>query len=105
QFAEDLLNVTVPHVLMGLRGARRRQLAREARQIADMVRVAVREGAELVAIQELVGATRTLQQHHLHPTIDDRLLQQRQHRAVRREDRKSTRLNYSHVKISYAVFC
>src|SRR5690606_41008917 len=25
--------------------------------------------------------------------------------AARREDRKSTRLNSSHVKISYAVFC
>src|SRR5690606_39820787 len=26
-------------------------------------------------------------------------------RAMREEDRKSTRLNSSHVKISYAVFC
>src|SRR6266511_3514786 len=27
------------------------------------------------------------------------------HRAVEERDRKSTRLNSSHVKISYAVFC
>src|SRR5690606_40967850 len=27
------------------------------------------------------------------------------HRALVRQDRKSTRLNSSHVKISYAVFC
>src|SRR5215475_15519577 len=27
------------------------------------------------------------------------------HRPVHRRDRKSTRLNSSHVKISYAVFC
>src|SRR5690625_6694217 len=29
----------------------------------------------------------------------------RRSRLVRREDRKSTRLNSSHVAISYAVFC
>src|SRR5207249_10545596 len=29
----------------------------------------------------------------------------RRYRAVRRTDRKSTRLNSSHVSISYAVFC
>src|SRR5207249_11031253 len=29
----------------------------------------------------------------------------RSHAALRREDRKSTRLNSSHVSISYAVFC
>src|SRR5438874_8110229 len=28
-----------------------------------------------------------------------------QHRDLRRGDRKSTRLNSSHVEISYAVFC
>src|SRR5438874_10192857 len=27
------------------------------------------------------------------------------HRLIRRRDRKSTRLNSSHVEISYAVFC
>src|SRR5690606_41136780 len=31
--------------------------------------------------------------------------QLREHAAVLRTDRKSTRLNSSHVKISYAVFC
>src|SRR5690606_41509451 len=34
-----------------------------------------------------------------------RLRQFRQSRQLRDEDRKSTRLNSSHVKISYAVFC
>src|SRR5690606_41143825 len=36
------------------------------------------------------------------PVLGHRLLSQR---LVRLEDRKSTRLNSSHVKISYAVFC
>src|SRR5690606_10295221 len=30
---------------------------------------------------------------------------ERWHRCRKRDDRKSTRLNSSHVKISYAVFC
>src|SRR5690606_41534007 len=34
------------------------------------------------------------------PVRDDRA-----RRKLKREDRKSTRLNSSHVKISYAVFC
>src|SRR2546430_7505857 len=32
-------------------------------------------------------------------------LERREYPAVRREDRKSTRLNSSHSQISYAVFC
>src|SRR5690606_39590174 len=31
--------------------------------------------------------------------------QKRKHETTLRQDRKSTRLNSSHVKISYAVFC
>src|SRR5207302_9378740 len=46
---------------------------------------------------------------HRHPVLEDLLLQPFPHRRVQHlagaEDRKSTRLNSSHVKISYAVFC
>src|SRR5690606_41877498 len=37
-----------------------------------------------------------------HPQSSDH---RRAERRLRQEDRKSTRLNSSHVKISYAVFC
>src|SRR5690606_41639401 len=40
-----------------------------------------------------------LKRPHPAPSDDD------SHRRFEREDRKSTRLNSSHVKISYAVFC
>src|SRR5690349_23576319 len=40
-----------------------------------------------------------LQKHHLYPRLD------RPPPLVGLEDRKSTRLNSSHVEISYAVFC
>src|SRR5690625_5454013 len=36
---------------------------------------------------------------------ETRYLRQRHHLAARQRDRKSTRLNSSHVAISYAVFC
>src|SRR5690606_39513466 len=40
------------------------------------------------------------------PGVDHRTHTRDGHRLLhRREDRKSTRLNSSHVKISYAVFC
>src|SRR5437868_13188961 len=40
------------------------------------------------------------------PEASDNLrVQSRRLRSVRRVDRKSTRLNSSHVSISYAVFC
>src|SRR5688572_31154534 len=38
-------------------------------------------------------------------TTFDRKAQRSAVRAVRQEDRKSTRLNSSHSQISYAVFC
>src|SRR5690606_41910075 len=47
--------------------------------------------------------------HSRGPARDHRAARQRhpdvQHAAKNIEDRKSTRLNSSHVKISYAVFC
>src|SRR5215813_14587444 len=39
------------------------------------------------------------------PVADQGCRQRRQARPGRRRDRKSTRLNSSHVRISYAVFC
>src|SRR5207253_8874236 len=39
------------------------------------------------------------------PSCKDSAAGSRQHRLVARGDRKSTRLNSSHVAISYAVFC
>src|SRR5690554_7028510 len=39
---------------------------------------------------------------HPHPA---QVLDARHHAASQRSDRKSTRLNSSHVRISYAVFC
>src|SRR5690349_23769289 len=41
---------------------------------------------------------RSLEHHAVEPALADV-------RAVRAQDRKSTRLNSSHVEISYAVFC
>src|SRR5438067_4377555 len=42
------------------------------------------------------------------PLLRQKYCRRKQHRhgnLLRREDRKSTRLNSSHVSISYAVFC
>src|SRR5438067_10701428 len=38
-------------------------------------------------------------------SISRKELSERRSRSTRRSDRKSTRLNSSHVSISYAVFC
>src|SRR5690349_22280453 len=43
--------------------------------------------------------------HRLGPVDDQRAARRQPHLAVERLDRKSTRLNSSHVEISYAVFC
>src|SRR6266481_8158766 len=42
---------------------------------------------------------------HRHKFVRDRLPADRRFQKLRREDRKSTRLNSSHSSISYAVFC
>src|SRR5256885_7331169 len=44
------------------------------------------------------------QEHHRAETILDAVVRMKRN-AVEREDRKSTRLNSSHLVISYAVFC
>src|SRR5437870_7800181 len=40
-----------------------------------------------------------------HPTIENATIERKKLLADERVDRKSTRLNSSHVAISYAVFC
>src|SRR3989442_11755877 len=46
------------------------------------------------------------QEHHSHGhAVHDRGRKRERPRPVRIRDRKSTRLNSSHVRISYAVFC
>src|SRR5690606_40337756 len=43
--------------------------------------------------------------HHQHEYTDDAAVMFQQEQQTDHLDRKSTRLNSSHVKISYAVFC
>src|SRR5690606_40849379 len=67
-------------------------------------------GYEIYALLRLVGRFRdarregrglhTAEMLELEPMLTDSLLQE-----FLAQDRKSTRLNSSHVKISYAVFC
>src|SRR3989454_4722340 len=60
-----------------------------------------------VATREVCGARRGGQLVHVAvgPLRDERLGVYLQRRAGRERDRKSTRLNSSHLVISYAVFC
>src|SRR5690349_23618814 len=46
-----------------------------------------------------------LEVHEAAQAVADRRHAAREHRRIGDEDRKSTRLNSSHVEISYAVFC
>src|SRR5690606_17303214 len=77
---QELLHVAAAHVGMRLR----RQFPRQAGQVAEMSGVGVGEGAELLAVQQLAGRSRALQQHHLQSAPGDQVLDLRQHRAVRR---------------------
>src|SRR5436309_7865293 len=70
----------------------RRQHGR--RQPPDERSVRVRRGNQ--------GLQSTEPEHHLR---EQRVVGSDRHDGCGREDRKSTRLNSSHVKISYAVFC
>src|SRR5204862_7820474 len=53
----------------------------------------------------VVGHLGVLVQHFLHVPVRLLHLDARRSAGPRGEDRKSTRLNSSHVEISYAVFC
>src|SRR5690554_7787480 len=58
------------------------------------------EGDLVEVRQALLEVVRVALQHQAltqHPLLE--------HEAARAQDRKSTRLNSSHVRISYAVFC
>src|SRR5690606_40566840 len=73
----------------------------------ELVMDAVRAGAvgyvlKRVGSTDLVDAIRTVGKGDalIDPSMTKALLEE-----VRQADRKSTRLNSSHVKISYAVFC
>src|SRR6266498_5178473 len=81
--AHGLTDDALDHLLFGPRGAME----------------AIKSGT--IYINELIGLPALAQQR-----LAVYLEEQRSPRAVRREaDRKSTRLNSSHVRISYAVFC
>src|SRR5690349_23802221 len=56
-----------------------------------------------VALAEVGDAQREIDGRHFEVSTD--LRRHREGFAAFREDRKSTRLNSSHVEISYAVFC
>src|SRR5256885_17181186 len=58
-----------------------------------LARIAIRFGASLASSKKLLPMVR--------PSFGGRRLA----RAIRDRDRKSTRLNSSHLVISYAVFC
>src|SRR5690554_3772873 len=55
--------------------------------------------------QPIIDAIEARQQAHLHEQKHFHSLEQWRDRLVAEGDRKSTRLNSSHVRISYAVFC
>src|SRR5690606_39936653 len=60
--------------------------------------IEVRDVSDVTSHPEMMdGRVKTL-----HPAVHAGILARR---GVAEEDRKSTRLNSSHVKISYAVFC
>src|SRR5690606_41828349 len=73
-----------------------------------LFRSAVENGADLEALEALAGRLAQLLLEHAPAADHDALAAlarghgELEHAA---EDRKSTRLNSSHVKISYAVFC
>src|SRR6266498_287587 len=82
----------------GPRGLRGRRHAR-AGQLGTVVAVARLAPAAVAVLMLLEPADRTLHVLLTHVLADE--AQTAQHRP----DRKSTRLNSSHVRISYAVFC
>src|SRR5207253_8125997 len=76
------------------------------------------EPGQVAQVRELLGKIGCSERDLLcgpHPPLSDRVAQDYQSRGIRltavysncsgKQDRKSTRLNSSHVAISYAVFC
>src|SRR5690606_41899047 len=63
-----------------------------------------RSGRVIRLRRELLAAVQAREQR-IDQVVEARALEGRARRRTEIEDRKSTRLNSSHVKISYAVFC
>src|SRR5690606_32680471 len=80
--------------LKGLAGARVEDIAREAKVTKQLV-YHYYGSKEVLFSTVLDDASQQIMQELIALDIDD----------LPPEDRKSTRLNSSHVKISYAVFC
>src|SRR5207253_11081225 len=67
-----------------------------------------RRSSDLVDLRVPDGGARAHRRHDFRPCLEhprDRRVGRHAVRAVILRDRKSTRLNSSHVAISYAVFC
>src|SRR5690606_42076102 len=71
-----------------------RSLACDQRTHGNVERAQLGRAAQIRQVDDEAG------RHHGGADLPQQL-----HRALRRADRKSTRLNSSHVKSSYAVFC
>src|SRR5690606_41943933 len=94
---------------------RRQLLSVPTRRSSDLVSLAGRGGKvldRLVPASPVIGAHPRVFAHLLQPPDPVRFLEQVVEQRERPEgrrfivaDRKSTRLNSSHVKMSYAVFC
>src|SRR5690606_41829493 len=81
-----------------LGGQRRPLVSLRRREVHPRVGCFVQTATRMEPVQVWVGRDRGW------PLVVERQVVA-QHLGARREDRKSTRLNSSHVKTSYAVFC
>src|SRR5690606_10593415 len=73
----------------------------------DVAATSITEGMKLAAAEAIAACVDEDQLAHDHivPSVFDERVAPRVAEAAMASDRKSTRLNSSHVKISYAVFC
>src|SRR5690606_39298242 len=82
---------------------------RRSSDLGDRAELGAVRGALVLAHPELVDLRAGIHEGRMHRETGDRLVGNHPVAlagvGARREDRKSTRLNSSHVKISYAVFC
>src|SRR5699024_12721219 len=80
------------------------EVEQASRRPSDVVRV-VQPGRQPVDQAFEHACLPTLVHGEIGPVEDESLVQELQHGNLVPGDRKSTRLNSSHVSISYAVFC
>src|SRR4051812_49696405 len=91
---------------LGSRWAHTQGVTARARVLAGTVPVADRQVLIAAAYVHDIGYAFELRDSGFHPLDGARWLRTRGHeRLARLVDRKSTRLNSSHMSISYAVFC